>query len=58
MSIFADHNPLISAMASDFSKYTESDIRQMEFLSLFDLEFRYVLRESIMQSFQPSNNTR
>ncbi len=40
--IFTNHKPLISAMASHSSKYTERDIRQLDFLSQFDLEFRPV----------------
>ncbi len=40
--IFTDHKPLISAMASYSSKYTEREIRQLDFLSQCDLEFRHV----------------
>ncbi len=40
--VFTDHKPLISAMASHSSKYTERKIRQLDFLCQFDLEFRHV----------------
>ncbi len=34
--IFTDHKPLISAMSSHSSKYTERETRQLDFLSQFD----------------------
>ncbi len=37
--IFTDHKPLISAMASHSLKYTEQEIRQLDFLCQFVLEF-------------------
>ncbi len=40
--IFTEHKPLISAMASQSSKYTEPEIRQQDFSSQFNLEFRHV----------------
>ncbi len=40
--VFTDHKPLIYAMASHSSKYTEREIRQLGFLCQFDLEFRHV----------------
>ncbi len=40
--IFTDHKPLISAKSSHSSKYTEREIRHLDFVSQFDLEFRHV----------------
>ncbi len=40
--VFTDQKPLISAMASHSSKYTEREIRQLDYLCQFNLEFRHV----------------
>ncbi len=45
--IFTEHKPLISAIASQSSKYTEPEIRQPDFSSQFNLEFRHVQGQSI-----------
>ncbi len=50
--VFRDHKPLISAMSSHSSKYTEREIRQLDFLCQFDLEFRHV-RNTVYNSLGP-----
>ncbi len=42
MVFFTDHLPLVSALRNHSNRYTEREIRQLDFLSQFDLEFRYV----------------
>jgi len=40
--IYTDHLPLLSAFRSHSDRYTEREIRQLDFLSQFNIEFRHV----------------
>ncbi len=46
--IFTDHKPLTSAMSSHSSQYKEREIRQLDFLSPFDLKFRRIRGADVM----------
>ncbi len=40
--VYTDHQPLISAFTSHSNKYSEREIRHLDFLSQFDIEFRHI----------------
>ena len=40
--VYTDHKPLLSAVSSASTKYLEREIRHLDFLSQFDLEFRHI----------------
>ncbi len=42
MVVYTDHLPLVSALRNHSNRYTEREIRQLDFLSQFDLEFQHV----------------
>ncbi len=42
MVSYTDHLALVSALGNHFNRYTEREIRQLDFLSQFDLEFRRI----------------
>jgi len=41
--VFTDHKPLLSAVSSKSSKYTDREIRQLDFLSQFNIELRHIM---------------
>ncbi len=42
VAVYTDHLPLVSALRNHSNRYTEREIRQVDFLPQFDLEFRHV----------------
>ncbi len=42
MGFFTDHLPLVSDLRNHSNRHTEREIRQLDFLSQFDLKFRHV----------------
>ncbi len=42
MVVYTDDLPLLSALRNHSNRYTEREIRPLDFLSQFDLEFRHV----------------